>query len=452
MDERQYLKELQGQPAGKRMWGYLRLSGPGYVQSAMTLGGGSVASCVVMGSLLGYRLLWVQPLAIVLGFTVLAAIAKQTCHTGERPYKVFWERLHPLLAIVWGASALIATIIWHIPQYSLTANGIVALAGGVGVDLGSNLARGVIGVVILAAAVYLLHLYNAGARGLRLYELAIKILVWLIVLAFGVVALGSGIDWGRFFLGITGISFLRDVLGGQTVSPETIKAIVSGMAAAVGINMIFLYPYTLLNKNWGKEHKELAYFDLGTGMVIPFLIATTLMIVGTANAIGPAEGEVGQPVRNILEVAEVLTPTFGAALALFLIGFGMTVIGFSTITTHMLACGFIGCEMFGYSDSVRARFWFALMPAVGIIGVVIKFPWYAAITAGTLAAPLMPLAVLCFLILLFKRTYMGEARPQGGTAFLWLLFLVLSIVAMTIASYFSLTANWADLQERLAGM
>lgn len=448
MDENKYLDELQSQPAGKRMLGYLRLSGPGYMQSAMTLGGGSVASCVVMASMLGYKLLWVQPLAIILGFAVLAAIAKQTCHTGERPYKVFWERLHPILAIAWGASALIATIIWHIPQYSLTANGVGALAGGAGIDLGSTWARLGIGVVVLLAAIYMLHLYNSGATGLKLYELAIKVMVWLIVIAFGVVAIGSGIEWRRLFMGITGIAFLQDVFAG-TVPGGAIKPIVGALAAAVGINMIFLYPYSLLNKNWGKKHKELAYFDLGSGMVIPFLIATTFMMIGTANAIGPEEGAVGEPVRNILDVAEVLSPTFGEGLALLLIGLGMTAVGFSTITTHMLASGFIGCEMFGFEHNSKARFWFALLPAIGIIGVVIKFPWFAAITASSLAAPLMPLAVMCFLILLFMRSYMGEERPSGGAAVLWAFFLVASIVVMSIASYFSLTSNWATLKKNL---
>src|SRR5690606_16620217 len=83
----------------------------------------SVASCVLLGSMLGYELLWVQPLAILLGVSVLAAIAKQTVHTQERPYKVFQDRLHPALALIWGLSALVDTVIWHFPQYSLIVSG-----------------------------------------------------------------------------------------------------------------------------------------------------------------------------------------------------------------------------------------------------------------------------------------------------------------------------------------
>ena len=71
MSEKEQLIELAGKPFVQRIGGYLKLSGPGYMQSAMTLGGGSIASCVLMGSLLGYQLLWVQPLAIFLGVCVL---------------------------------------------------------------------------------------------------------------------------------------------------------------------------------------------------------------------------------------------------------------------------------------------------------------------------------------------------------------------------------------------
>ena len=50
MDENQYLAELADKPLTTRITGYFRLSGPGYMQSAMTLGAGSMASCVVLSS------------------------------------------------------------------------------------------------------------------------------------------------------------------------------------------------------------------------------------------------------------------------------------------------------------------------------------------------------------------------------------------------------------------
>jgi manganese transport protein len=455
MTEANYLRELAGKPLVERLRGYAKLSGPGYMQSAMTLGGGTVASCVLMGSLLGYELLWVQPLAIFLGAMVLAAIAKQTCHTQAKPYGVFQRLLHPALALLWGISALVATIIWHFPQYSLSANGVTALLSGVGLDLAALdagprfAAQMFIGLAILALSAWVVSLYESGTTGLKVYEIAIKYLVWAIVIAFAVVAFASGIDFGRFARGITGISFLQRVLA-EGLPASTIRPVVGGLAAAVGINMVFLYPYSLLRKKWGPAHKEVAYFDLATGMVLPFLIATTFIIVATANTIGPAEGQTGGEVRNILELVPVLSSTFGSGLSLVLIGFGMLAVGVSTIITHMLASGFIGCEIFGQSDNARARRWFSFLPAVGIFGVAYPFPWALSVTASTLAYPLMPIAVICFIVLLNRSDYMGSERPRGLNRLGWNTVLWFAVIFMIGAAWLAVAQNWADLQGYLA--
>ena len=55
--------------------GYLRLSGPGYLQTAMTLGGGTAFASLFAGAAFGYQLLWVAPLAMLIGIIVLSAIA-----------------------------------------------------------------------------------------------------------------------------------------------------------------------------------------------------------------------------------------------------------------------------------------------------------------------------------------------------------------------------------------
>ncbi|GAG15047.1 unnamed protein product, partial [marine sediment metagenome] len=54
---------------------YTRLSGPGWLQSAITLGGGSLSSSLYLGVLAGFSLLWLQPLAMILGVIMLSAIA-----------------------------------------------------------------------------------------------------------------------------------------------------------------------------------------------------------------------------------------------------------------------------------------------------------------------------------------------------------------------------------------
>ena len=58
---------------------------------------------------------------------------------------------------------------------------------------------------------------------------------------------------------------------------------IAAAATAVGINMTFLLPYSMLRKGWGRGHRGLATFDLGTGLLIPFALATGCVVVAAAS-------------------------------------------------------------------------------------------------------------------------------------------------------------------------
>ena len=95
-----------------RRWrGYSKMTGPGYLQSALTLGGGSAVASLFAGSYIQYGLLWVQPVAMILGVIMLAAISHQTLSTGARPFSTIKIIFHPALAWIWAFGALAVTII-----------------------------------------------------------------------------------------------------------------------------------------------------------------------------------------------------------------------------------------------------------------------------------------------------------------------------------------------------
>ena len=58
---------------------------------------------------------------------------------------------------------------------------------------------------------------------------------------------------------------------------------VTAAATAVGINMTFLLPYSMLRKGWGREHRGLATFDLSLGLFLPFFLATTCVVIASAS-------------------------------------------------------------------------------------------------------------------------------------------------------------------------
>ncbi len=114
-----YLDNAQRQGGWTKIKAYSRLSGPGWLQSAITLGGGSLASALFLGVVGGYSVLWVQTGAIILGAIMLAAISYVTLSTGDSPFESMRIRINPVLAWGWILAALVANMVFVLPQYSV---------------------------------------------------------------------------------------------------------------------------------------------------------------------------------------------------------------------------------------------------------------------------------------------------------------------------------------------
>jgi len=84
--ERDILARAQAKGGLSTFVAYIRLSGPGWLQSAITLGGGSLGGSLYLGVLAGFGLLWLQPLFMILGIIMLSAIGYVTMSTSERPF------------------------------------------------------------------------------------------------------------------------------------------------------------------------------------------------------------------------------------------------------------------------------------------------------------------------------------------------------------------------------
>ena len=75
------IEEVKDKNGLGKFFGYAKISGPGWLQGAITLGGGSLAGALYLGVLSGYGFLWVQPLAMICGIIMLSAIAYVTLST-----------------------------------------------------------------------------------------------------------------------------------------------------------------------------------------------------------------------------------------------------------------------------------------------------------------------------------------------------------------------------------
>ena len=416
--ERDQLARLQEEPLGTRVRAYLRLLGPGYLQSAMTLGGGTVSYALFAGALFGYQLLWVAPVAMAMGICMLAAVSWQTLSTGQRPWPAMREHAGAPFAWAWALGALLSSIIWQFPQYALASAVLVDLGEVVGLPGIPPVAAG---IAVLAWAVVVSGLYGRSERWVRVYERLLQTMVWGIVLCFGWVVFRTGIsswsDLARGFFAFE-VPDTRAGIAGVTL-------VLSGLSAAVGVNMVFLYPYTLLARGWGRAHRELSRFDLLLGMFVPYTIAVSLVVIATANTLhlDPAyEGMRLSPVQAAQVLAEGVGPFAGR------IAFGVGVLGMalSSITLQMLTCGFVGVELLGLTVGSWKHRLATWLPVPGVLGSVYwsDMAVWVAVPTNIICGLFLPAAYAGFCVLQRSRAYLGEDRPAGVGGNLWFAAMV----------------------------
>ncbi len=421
--EKQKLAELATKGVLQRWRGYFVMTGPGWLQSALTLGGGSAMASLFAGAYLQYKLLWVQPIAMILGIIMLAAVSRQTLATGARPFSAIKRFIHPAVAWVWVFGALAVTIVWHFPQYALAAGMtediIKAVTGWQPTPIAETVVLVVIGLVVLIISIAITWNYGSGHKGIRLYERILKTFVWMIIITFAVVvirqAFSGSIEWGKVFKGFLPLEIPRDRRG--------VSIVMASFSAAVGINSTFLLPYTLLARGWGKEHHGLSRFDLISGTLLPFCLVTSLVIIAAGCTIYNPEVLAGGSTKLSPTEAAAMFESAGLSIFFSRIVFGLGVLGMtlSTITVHMLTCGFAVCEIFGIEPGGWKYRLACLIPVPAFSGVIIwryMGPWIA-IPASAVCGLLLPFAYIIFLILNNSKRYLGQARPTGLKAVMW---------------------------------
>jgi hypothetical protein len=206
------------------------------------------------------------------------------------------------------------------------------------------------------------------------------------------------------------------------------------LGAAVGINMTFLYPYSLLKKSWGKGHKKLARWDLGMSMFLPFSLVTSLVIIAmVVGGVYTGMDEVDKFIKP-LGAAKSLSGVLGENAGRIIFDLGLIGMTCGAISTHMVVCGFTMCEVFGKQESKGWFRFFALTPAIGLLGVAASLPIWFPVAASAVCFTMLPIAYLIFLILQNKRSYIGDAVGKGFSRMLFNLILIVALSMATIGS------------------
>jgi Mn2+/Fe2+ NRAMP family transporter len=515
--DRKLLRDAQGQGTGALLSAFVRLSGPGWLQSAITLGGGSLAGALFLGVLGGTSLLWLQLMAIVMGVIMLSAISYVTLSTGEKPFQAINAHINPVLGWGWLIATCMANMIWCMPQFGLCYDALLKNLVGSDTIGESNQAKfGVSAVVLLAATVIVLL---NGRKGLaaKIFDWFLKALVGMIVICFfGVVIylnVKGLLDWGAIASG-----FVPDIRqwsqptgdaaalvaglpsSSQTYWSEQIvtaqRAVMIGAAAtAVGINMTFLLPYSMLNRGWDKPFRGLARFDLSTGMAIPYVLVTSCVVIASASSfhakvddnfrssdpvvmqqsplfakgrallearlvhestdfatldeetkltriaeLAVAEKQIASSLieRDAFQLSASLAPLLGKQWANLIFGLGVLGMGFSSIIILMLINGYAFCEMLGKPQGGATHVAGCLI--AGCVGAIWPLVWsgdtrfWLAILASSFGMMLLPIAYFTFFMMMNSKTLMGKEKPTGIRMLAWNVLMGASVLGAVVAA------------------
>lgn len=444
--EEQTLADIAAKPAIKRIPSYVKLSGPGWLQGAMTLGGGSAITSLTIGAVYGYELLWVQPLSMIIGCIMLFALSHQTLSTKILPFDAMRRFVHPSVAWLWAIAALASSVIWGFSHYPLSAGmleEVVVVSTGFSLREEGGLQREwflfFLAFIVWAVCARTAWIYGKGGKAVALFENAIKLLSTLIILSFAWVVLSASIsgkiNWAAVLAGYFPSSLPTDDKG--------VTTIMAALGTAVGINMTFVYGYSLLHRGWGKAHRELARYDIVLGLVIPYIVVTSLISIAAAGVF--YDGGAQFDGRLTPAQAGVMFSDAGMGPVVGRLVFALGILGMAagSLVMHMLCCGAAASAMFNWETTSLKYRLALLIPTPAVLGVFLwsKMGAYVILPTSAICGFLLPIAYIAWYLLNQNPRYLGDDMPAGSRANMYKVAMVLCILTVLASVVYSTTVK-----------
>ena len=262
-----------------------------------------------------------------------------------------------------------------------------------------------------------------------------------------------------------------------------------------------------MRRRWGREHRGLAKFDLWTALLIPYVVATSCVVIAAGSQFnGKPESayenfeegmlypnlvkgfnslttprieiETGKekyaslaPVqqeelhanlpeadkrlaamlvkRDALNLAASLEGLFeNKAFSHYVFGVGVLGMALSTIIILMTINGHAVCEVLGKPHKGPVFLAGSLVAGIGVLG---PFVWsdaafWLAVPTSIIGFTLIPVAYLSFFLLMNSKKVLGRERPAGTLRWIWNCGLVVALVIMgTAAFYVAWNKTWGEI-------
>lgn len=253
LKEKAFLQELNKKPPLQKFFGYCKLSGPGFMNAAFTLGAGSFASSVTLGAAYGYDMLWIPLYSFALGLFMLA-LATRFVTASEISVIKAQDKFHGKFfgSFATGLVAcFVASIVYNFGQYALGADAVTALFSVVNINVPKNISW----ILLVAISVPLSLMYGSGdnPKGVKIVENAMKILIGIMLVVFGAVLCVTGVDFKAMIKGLL-IPTLPSGIDG-------IVMLIASLTATIGVMDWVLFNNGMESRGYSENHETLGRFD-----------------------------------------------------------------------------------------------------------------------------------------------------------------------------------------------
>lgn len=416
LTEVQEIERLNNEPALKRWRGFVKYTGPAFMEAVTTLGAGSFASVAAMGAAYGYKMLWIPFYSYLLGMFMLTLGTKFAVHskldviTAQNKYqnRLVGSVVTGLIACYFGY------VTFTFGQYALGTDALENMFALVNI----NFPRSVNWIIIFALSFPFAWMYGKNDKAVRFVENFCKILIVVMLIVFVAVIFATGVDWGALISGL-----LIPTL------PSGMEGISTGIAALISVVAVgdwVQYHYAMKQRNFTPVHEKLAHFDLVVGGLIP--VTMVLTFVGVAFAVTFSGGSFPDDTYALANALVGAIPSLGIQIGFYIGILAITVstmIGMSTIAAQSL------CRAFGRPLDPHSKLWkFGLISTqIGFLGAYIGKPMWAVILVAGLQSCFSWVSGSSWFLLANDRKFMGKHVVKN---YLFNLGVLISVVVLNL--------------------
>lgn len=414
------LEAVQQKPFFSRIYGYMKLGGPGFIGAGFTLGAGSITSAMISGVVYGYKTMWVAWFSMAVGLFMIAATLRLATKAGQLvPLQNKYH--HFLVGSVLTAlgGVAIPSAIWTWGQFSLAGNLFESLTP----YFGFNFPRQYNWTVIWATTSWMTLMYGRkDSKGTQIVENFMKAAIALMVIGFAFSVVKVGVNWGEFFKG----NFIPWIPSGG----EGLDLVLASGAAACGVVDWFLFHYTSLSRGWGSRHEGLGRMDMIFGLGLPFIIVNWLVIIVFAQTLGASHAPVPE---NATELAAAFAPLLGSKFGAIFFYLAFLAVPVTSIVGLNIVCAIGIFEAFGWKPDVKSLRWklCALIPSTGFLAVWTSRPLWLVIAVTAFVSLTNNFAAWSIFLLVNDRAALKNNVVQN---YFWNLGMMIAICSVNAAA------------------